>query len=289
MNLKWMKLVPVIAIAVSCAAAQDAPAPTATPAPTAGTPATPPGQAQAAPGDVAQDRKLTDNSTADETLEALHAVGLGLQDFTAHVTLTVKDAGAGDSTSQAGVAYYQKKGEHDGRMRVIFETNTSGGATQKARQEYLLDNGWLTERDYNRQTEVLRQVLKPGEKMDLLKLGEGPFPLPIGQPKEDVYKLFDVTKPAPSRTKSLNVPGTVRLTLKPKEGTQFANRFSQIDVWVDQKTNFPKRIDTIDENQAVIRSTDLDVTAKNSGIGDKEFALEKIPANWNQHTDKFSE
>ena len=30
-------------------------------------------------------------------------------------------------------------------------------------------------------------MLKPGEKLNLLKLGEGPFPLPIGQKKEDVY------------------------------------------------------------------------------------------------------
>ena len=35
---------------------------------------------------------------------------------------------------------------------------------------------------------------RPGEKVNLLKLGEGPFPLPIGQPKEDVHREFIVTK-----------------------------------------------------------------------------------------------
>jgi hypothetical protein len=42
-------------------------------------------------------------------------------------------------------------------------------------------------------------VLRPGEKVNLLKLGEGPFPLPIGQKRDDVKRQFDVTLAKPEK------------------------------------------------------------------------------------------
>ena len=41
--------------------------------------------------------------------------------------------------------------------------------------EYLLDGQWLIDRNYRAKNEVKREVLKRGQKMDLFKLGEGPF------------------------------------------------------------------------------------------------------------------
>src|SRR6185295_13773023 len=96
-------------------------------------------------------------------------------------------------------------------------------------------------RNYKKTTQVTRTVLQPGEKMNLLKLGEGPFPLPIGQKKEDVYRLFDVKQIAPNPK---DPPDSIHLQLKPKPGTAFARRFGMIDVWVDRKTHFPAKIRT---------------------------------------------
>lgn len=229
---------------------------------------------------------LTPASSIDDALNVMHDDGVGLKDFTAKVKLTEEDAAAGDSTARTGIVYYQKKADGNGEIHVIFDTQTAAGATSQQKVEYLLADGWLTDRDYTRKTEIRRQVLKPGEKIDLLKLGEGPFPLPIGQTKEDVYKEFDVTKPSAGKD---DLPNSLHLRLTPKPGTQFADKFSSIDVYVDLKTGFPARIATIDSNQTVIRTTDLDVTARNAGTNDKNFKLESIGSDWNKQIEPFEE
>jgi hypothetical protein len=229
---------------------------------------------------------LKPDSSIDNILDVLHDDGVGLKDFTANLKLTEEDAAAGDSTSRTGVVYYQKQSDGNARIHVLFDTQTSGGATSQQKIEYLLADGWLTDRDYSRKTEIVRQVLKPGEKIDLLKLGEGPFPLPIGQTKEDVYKQFDVTKPPAAKDDLAN---SLHLQLKPKAGTQFADKFSSIDVYVDLKSGFPARIVTIDDNQTIIRTTDLDVTSRNADIGDKQFNLAAIGSDWNRQTEPFQQ
>ena len=226
------------------------------------------------------------DSSIDVTLNVLHDDGVGLKDFTAKVKLTEEDAAAGDATSRAGMVYYQKQSDGAARIHVIFDTQTSGGATSQQKIEYLLADGWLTDRDYSRKTEIIRQVLKPGEKVDLLKLGEGPFPLPIGQSKEDVYKQFDVTQPPAAKDDLAN---SLHLQLTPKAGTQFADKFASIDVYVDLKTGFPARIITIDNNQTIIRTTDLDVTNRNTDVGDKQFNLPNIGSDWNRQTEPFNQ
>src|SRR5438046_9369676 len=104
-----------------------------------------------------------------------------------------------------------------------------GGKKTKVNQrlDYVLEDGWLTDRDYQKKLEVKRQVLKPGQKMNLLKLGEGPFPMPIGQSKEDVKKLFTATKEKPAKDDHAD---TAHVKLVPTPNTQFPKRFKQIDV-----------------------------------------------------------
>ena len=139
------------------------------------------------------------------------------------------------------------------------------------------------------QTVVRQQVLKPGEKLDLLKLGEGPFPLPIGQKKEAVHEQFDVKKIAPSKDDPKDV-ATVHVQLAPKPGTQFERKFETIDVWVDAKTHMPARIDTAQGE--TVRSTLLTNFKVNPEppLRDADFTLPAIDkAKWDLHEEPFSE
>ena len=85
--------------------------------------------------------------------------------------------------TRTGTAIYQATAPGEARMRITFDQRIQEGAVQAQKIEYLLAGGWLIDRNYTRKIEVNRQVLRPGEKVNLLKLGEGPFPLPIGQKK----------------------------------------------------------------------------------------------------------
>jgi len=230
---------------------------------------------------------LNADSSLDQILDALEARGQNLKDFSADVSMSATDAlGSGTSTS-SGKVYYQAKGEGDARMRVDFDTRKIGNKVEKdAKLEYLLDKGWLIEQDYRHKTQVDRQVLKPGQKINLLKLGEGPFPLPIGQPRQEVLKMFEVKKVPPGANDPAD---TLHVQLNPKPGSQFAKKFKSIDVWVDLKTNFPRRIETVDANQTEIKDTDLTNIQVNQGLTDRQFTLEQTPETWTHRTEEMSE
>jgi len=228
---------------------------------------------------------LTGGSSRDDILDALNARGQGLKDFTADVSLAETDALTGDTTTLVGKVLYQAKGEGDARMRILFDKKLFGEKVQPgAKVEYMLDKGWLIDRDYKRKVQIERQVLKPGEKINLLKLGEGPFPLPIGQPREEVLKIFDVKK---IDAKQGDPADTVHLELVPKQNTRFAKQFKKIDTWVETKTNFPRRIQTVDKSEAETRTTDLTNIQVNVGLKDDAFVQEKIGGDWTQKSEQM--
>jgi outer membrane lipoprotein-sorting protein len=230
---------------------------------------------------------LSDASTREDILDALNTRGQGLKDFTADVSLAETDALSGETSTLVGKVWYQGKGEGDARMRVLFDKKLFGDKPQAgAKVEYVLDKEWLTDRDHKRKVEIKRQVLKPGEKINLLKLGEGPFPLPIGQPKEEVLKMFDVKKIGAQKG---DPEGTVHVELAPKDKTQFARKFKKIDVWVENKTNFPRRIATVDKSEAETRTTDLTNIQVNVGVKDDAFALQKLPEGWTQKSEQMDQ
>ena len=231
---------------------------------------------------------LTPDSPLDAILDALHVRGKDLRDFTADVALHTVDNRTGEDSAQIGKIVYDASNGNS-RIKVTFDkrqTETGDGKrmTQKQRLDYLLENGWLTDRDYQKKLEVRRQVLRPGQTMNLLKLGEGPFPLPIGQDKEEVKKQFDVSKipTAPDDPK-----GTVHVRLVPKKGTQFEKRFRQIDVYVDPVSHMPTRIDTT-ERAGTTRSTELTNLKLNAGVKPDDFALPNIEKDgWNRREEPF--
>jgi outer membrane lipoprotein-sorting protein len=231
--------------------------------------------------------ELTPDATVDQILDALDQRGQNLKSFDAKVTLTESDVNTALETTRSGVARYQKKPDASERMRVVFDKKTESKRVFDEKIEYMLDGQWLIDRDYNKRIEVRRQVLKPGEKTNLLKLGEGPFPLPIGQKKEDVKKLFTVTKAKPAKG---DPAGTVHLVLKPLKGTQFARKFSVIDVWVDAKTHMPRKIETLDVKETTTRGTDLSDFRPNAPLNDADFKLDPVPPDkWRTHEEQFRE
>ena len=230
--------------------------------------------------------RISPESDLDVILDALEARGKDLKDFSADVTLTSVSERTGAETSQTGKVAYQERGPGDARIRVNFgQRKLENGATQPHKVDYLLDKGLLTDRDYTKKLEVKRQVIKPGQKMNLLKLGEGPFPLPIGQPKQEVKMQFEVAKVAPTAD---DPKGTVHVKLVPKAGSQFEKRFRSIDVYLDPATNMPARIDT-SEKPDTARMTELKNLKMNGGVGDEQFSLPNIDgeAGWNRREEAF--
>lgn len=230
--------------------------------------------------------ELTASSSTDDVLDRLYEVGKDLKTFTAKVVMRDTDMVAQDTVTRDGSVVYEKRAETDARLRVTFTTRTQDGVTQQQQHDYLLDGPWLIDRDYPRKLELKKQMLKQGEKLNLLKLGEGPFPLPIGQKREDVYKSFDVKKVVAAKDDPAN---TIHILLSPKQGTSFERKFKSIDVWVDLTSGMPRRVDTVDPNEQMRRGADLQEFKPNVAVGDEQFALPKVPDDWQRRSEAYSD
>jgi len=263
-----------IALAAGCAHAQPSSAP-ASPAP-----------APTSPGS-SESKLLTADSSVDEILDALDQRGKQLEDFTADVDLTDTDVATGNDSKLIGQMKLQRLADGDSRIRVVFDKKVVNDKTKPDKSEYMLSRGWLIDRSYPDRREVRRQVLQPGQKMNLLKLGEGPFPLPLGQDKADVHKMFEVSKLATGKD---DPPGTIRARLVPKRGTQFEPKFKQIDVCIDPQSRMPVKIETIDPNGVMTRTTELKNIRVNTKLSDADFQLPPIDEKqWDIHEQPFQE
>jgi outer membrane lipoprotein-sorting protein len=228
---------------------------------------------------------LSTSSSIDQILDAMDVRGRTLQDFTAGVRLSDANNATGDETISSGQIYFQRLPGDDARIRIDFDKKQLDEKIFDQHHTYTLDSGWLIERDYDKKRESQQQILKPGEKLDLFKLGQGPFPLPIGQNKDDVKAAFDVTKIDPAKD---DPPGSIHVKLSPRPDSHYAHDFSSIDIWIDPATAMPLRIQTLDANQNSLRTTDLTNLNLNTGLSAKVFAEPPLPSGWDQTTEPYN-
>jgi hypothetical protein len=225
------------------------------------------------------------DSSIDQVLDALDARGQNLRALGTDVTLIESDATTGDDVRRTGRFLLQTTPEGSARARIVFDKKIANNRIAEEKIEYALDGQNLIDRNYRSKTQVTRQVLKPGEKVNLLKLGQGPFPLPIGQKKEEVHRLFEVEK---IDAASDDPAGTVHIRLKPKPDTQFAGKFLSIDAWVDLSNHMPRRIQTVDPNGVTVKTTELSNLQINPSTTDADFALAKIDEKeWNLYNEAY--
>jgi outer membrane lipoprotein-sorting protein len=222
---------------------------------------------------------LAGDANVEAILDALKIRGDTLRDFSADVSLTSLDTGTMLSTAQIGHVWYQNDAKTGGRIRVNFDTHKTGDiTTTDEKHQYILGgqdllNGQdLIDIDFKKKRITKERVVKPGQPLNLMKLGEGPFPLPIGQDPKTVQDEFDVTKPAAAKD---DPTGTVHLSLAPKKGTSLARKFTSIDIYVDCQTAMPTRIVTVDQSGQELHTTQLDKVQINKGLPANTF---EVPA-----------
>jgi outer membrane lipoprotein-sorting protein len=219
---------------------------------------------------------LKQGASVGEILDALKIRGDTLKDFTADVTMTSTDPINQLSTAQIGQIWFEGNPKTGGRVRVNFDKDKIGDNTTVLKHQYILGgpdllNGQdLIDIDFKKQRIDKKQVGRPGDPVNLMKLGEGPFPLPIGQEPAAVQRDFTVATLATAKDDPAN---TVHVTLTPKEGTPLARKFGSIGVFVDCATDMPVRIVTVDPDGAEIHTTQLDKIAINKGLKADAFAI----------------
>ncbi len=219
---------------------------------------------------------LTDRSTDDDVLDAMHDRGGDLKSFTADVTQVQANMVQPGVVTYRGRAAYQVVSAAESRMHLTLDTKQKEkGPVVASKKEYLLEKGWLTDRDYPSTIENRRQLVRPGQSVDLFSLGKGAFPLPIGQDRAKVRQLFDVSRPKPD-PEFPDPPHTIHLKLVPKPETDLARQFKSIEFWVDTERRMPVRIETVDAKESMDQTTDLTNLTVNPPVGDADFALPAV-------------
>lgn len=155
--------------------------------------------------------------------------------------------------------------EPNPKFFVEFKKITAGGVVSNNPERFVFDGVWLTERNDKAKTIIKRQVVRPGEKVDLFEIGKGPFPLPFGQKRQEILRLFKVTlKPfEPS-----DPPGSHHLHCIPQANSDLADKYNWVDIFVDKTLDLPVRIVServSDENRIQVDFKAIDTHAAPAG------------------------
>lgn len=198
-------------------------------------------------------------SNADELLTALETADRGLRRLSADVEYTKVFQPDGDVQVRRGSLFFtsdppaagSSAGEPDRRrFAVEFTVFFRGDRREDEQQIFAFDGQWLMEKRPQEKWFHLRQVVRPGEAFDPLKIGQGPFPLPIGQKKADILAEYDATlRPAADGLELENpedagdaekrqsemlikdVAACWQVRLTPRLGAGKAPDFSEVRLW----------------------------------------------------------
>jgi len=129
---------------------------------------------------------------------------------------------------------------------VTFDTLRKDGKLTTEARSFILNDGVLVEKLAN-DKHINRYKLGGGAaKIDPLKIGEGPFPIPFGQKPADINARFTVELlsgltdvPTTSDAAKKLFADTYQLRLIPKPDTKPAKEFSEARIWFTKKDLLP--------------------------------------------------
>jgi hypothetical protein len=121
----------------------------------------------------------------------------------------------------------------------------------------------------------------PDKQFDPLKLGEGPFPLPVGQPAEEVRARFNVRRLHVPQDEALAERLAGRdldgLLLEPKPDTPQADEFEQAEIFYDRESLLPVGVSVTEANgdRKTVILTDL---KRDAGVDESKLSIEEPDA-----------
>ena len=133
------------------------------------------------------------------------------------------------------------RAEPNSKFLIHFTKMTADGIAAPRGEYFLFDGEWLTERNDKARTIIKRQIVRPGERIDPFKLGQGPFPLPFGQKRADILRNFKVTLVPFELGDPRN---THHLHCVPLPNTELAQKYTRVEIHVDKGLELPVRVVT---------------------------------------------
>jgi hypothetical protein len=161
------------------------------------TPLIPASQPASAPTDKPASQEI---KTADDLLSRLETADKDLKSLDADIQYDRVFSLTDDRHIRTGKLYYiDSKAKDDKgqsapgsrKFAIQFDSLRLGDQPKRPEEKLMVFDGhWLIEKMPSEKQMIKREIVPAGKAFDPLKIGEGPFPIPVGQRREDILKRF---------------------------------------------------------------------------------------------------
>ncbi len=185
----------------------------------------------------------------EKILDRLEQKGSGIHDIEAGIVYIKEDLVLQSKQQYQGVLYFKEE-QPNPRFLIRFDRSVHDGVLSNKREWHTFDGQWYIEARESTASINKHQVVRPGEKVNVFRLGEGPFPLPFGQKKADILQNFAVklVPPAPK-----DPPNSDHLECTPLPGTKLDKQYDTVHFWISRELDLPIKLTTVkrDEDQQI--------------------------------------
>jgi outer membrane lipoprotein-sorting protein len=178
-------------------------------------------------------------------------------------------------------------------FQVDFLTTTADGVKRSDNRTFVFDGQLFVERQPDVKQVHKRQIVPPGQTVDPLAIGEGPFPIPIGQKRERILQRFTATllpsEDFPDAKLFGGAPDslkdTYQLKLIPRATAEEAQRYKEVRIWYRKSDLLPRIARTVDRDDAINVVTLMRIQL-NQPLPPGAFDT-SIPKGWDAQIDEF--
>lgn len=138
------------------------------------------------------------------------------------------------------------------RFAILIDRMLLDGQDRDDKHNFIFDGHYLLETYPTQKQYVRRHIVGADQAKDPLRIGEGPFPIPVGQKKADLLARFNISvvPPLESAPESEQLRrilfNCIQLKLIPREGTEQAKAFAEIRLWYASTDMLPVFARTLD-------------------------------------------
>ena len=181
----------------------------------------------------------------DQLLDRLERKGDLIQDIQCKLKYISIDRALDDEQKYEGELIF-KTDKPNPHFLIRFDKFEQAGIVREKKEWHAFDGQWYIEVRESTRTIVRRQVVRPDQAIEVFRLGEGPFPLPFGQKKDDILVHFTVKQIPPNPQ---DPPNSDHLACTPKPDTDMAERYETVHFWIDRQLDLPVRVQTVDKQE----------------------------------------
>ncbi len=209
----------------------------------------------------------------ERLLDRLQAKGDKIDSIEAKIEFIKIDPVLEDRQEHRGILRF-KQTTPNPRFFIEFDRFKHEGITTRRKQWHVFDGQWYIEARETTQTITRREIVRPGETLEVFKLGQGPFPLPFGQKKADIVQHFTlrIVPPGPDDPKH-----TDHLECTPRPGSEMARKYGTVHFYMDRTLDLPVRVETREKqegNEIIASFEDVKV---NPGLVESQLNLPDLP------------